>query len=102
MLIPFHCHKMNSIHYEVDISNDKAELYEKLVPVKLLVIVVIYFKRYQSAYCLIQGNCFICSNFLNLIFYLNIIITNVKKTKRLIRTLGPVKCDIYNGLYISP
>ena len=35
---------MNSIHYEVDISNDKAEHFEKIVSVKLLVIVIIYFK----------------------------------------------------------
>jgi len=28
--------------------------------VKLLVIVIIVFKRYPSTYCLIQGSCFIC------------------------------------------
>jgi len=28
-------------HYEVNISNDKAELYEKIVSVKLLAIVII-------------------------------------------------------------
>jgi len=31
--------------------------------VKLLVIVIIVFKSYPSAYCLMQGNCFICSNY---------------------------------------
>ena len=36
-------------------SNEKAELYEKIVPVKLLVIVIIVFKRYPSTYCLMQG-----------------------------------------------
>jgi len=30
-----------------------------LIFVKLLVIVIIYFKRYPSTYCLMQGNCFI-------------------------------------------
>jgi len=28
-----------------------------------LVIVIIDFKRYPSTYCLMQGSCFICSNF---------------------------------------
>jgi len=31
--------------------------------VKLLVIVIIVFKRYSSTYCFMQGWCFICSNF---------------------------------------
>jgi len=31
--------------------------------VKLLVIVIIDFKRYPSTYCLMQGRCFICNNF---------------------------------------
>jgi len=31
--------------------------------VKLLVIVIIVFKRYPSTYCLLQGSSFICSNF---------------------------------------
>jgi len=31
--------------------------------VKLLVIVIIVFKRYPSTYCLMQGSCFICSDF---------------------------------------
>ena len=31
-------------HYKVNISNDKAELYEIIVSVKLLVIVIIDFK----------------------------------------------------------
>ena len=42
-------------HYEVNISNDKAELYEKTVSDELLVIVIILFKRYPSTYCLMQG-----------------------------------------------
>ena len=46
-------------------SNDKAELYEKIVHVKLLVIVIIVFKLYSSTYCLMQASCFICSNFIN-------------------------------------
>jgi len=33
-------------HYEVNISKDKAELYEKIMSVKLSVIVIIDFKRY--------------------------------------------------------
>jgi len=31
--------------------------------VKLLVIVIIVFKHYPITYCLMQGSCFICSNF---------------------------------------
>jgi len=31
--------------------------------VKLFVIVIIDFYRYPSTYCLMQGRCFICSNF---------------------------------------
>ena len=42
-------------HYEVNISNDKAELYEKIVFVKLLAIFVIVFQRYPSTYYLMQG-----------------------------------------------
>ena len=49
-------------HYEVNISNDKAELYEKIVSVKVLAIVIIDFKSCTSTYCLMQGRCFICSN----------------------------------------
>jgi len=33
--------------------------------VLLLVIVIKEFKLYQSTYCLMQGRCFICSNFWN-------------------------------------
>jgi len=33
---------------------------------KLLVINMIDCKRYPSTYCLMQGRCFICSNFQNL------------------------------------
>jgi len=29
----------------------------------MLVIVIIVFKRYPSRYCLMQGSCFICSDF---------------------------------------
>jgi len=38
------------IHYTVNISNDKAELYEEIVSVKLLVIVIIVFKHYSSTF----------------------------------------------------
>jgi len=31
--------------------------------IKMLVIVSIVLKRYHSTYCLIQGSCFVCSNF---------------------------------------
>jgi len=31
--------------------------------VKLLVIAITVFKRYPSTYCLMQGCCFICSDF---------------------------------------
>jgi len=31
--------------------------------VTLLVIVIIVFKRYPSTYYVMQGNCFICSDF---------------------------------------
>jgi len=44
--------------YEVNISNDKAELYEKIVSVKVLVIVIIDFKSNTSTYCLMHGRCF--------------------------------------------
>jgi len=50
-------------HYEVNISNDKAELYEKILSVKLFVIVIIDFKRYPSTNGSMQGGCFICSDF---------------------------------------
>jgi len=30
--------------------------------VKLLLIVIIVFKRYPSTYCLMQGRCFFCSD----------------------------------------
>jgi len=40
-------------------SNDEAELYEKVV----LVIVITVFKRFPGTYCLIQGSCSICSSF---------------------------------------
>jgi len=36
----------------------------EIVSVKLLVIVIIDFKRYPSTYSILQGRCFICSNFL--------------------------------------
>ena len=51
-------------NYEVNILNDKAELYEKIMPVKMLVIVNIDCKHYASTctYCLTQGICFICSH----------------------------------------
>ena len=49
-------------HYEVDISNEEAEYYEKTVSLKLLAIVLIDFKPY-SRYYLKQGSWFVCSNF---------------------------------------
>jgi len=45
------------------ISNDSVELYEKIMSVKLLLIVIIVSKRYRSRYSLMQGSCFICNNF---------------------------------------
>jgi len=33
------------------------------VPVKLFVVVIIDFKRFPSTKSLMQGRCFICSNF---------------------------------------
>jgi len=36
-------------------DNIKAELYKKIVSVKLLVIVIIVFKRCASTYCLINA-----------------------------------------------
>ena len=32
--------------------------------VKLLVIVIIDFKRYPSSYCLMQGKCFVCRKYM--------------------------------------
>jgi len=50
--------------YEFNLTQkDKTEFCENIVSVKLLVIVIIDFKRYPSTYCLTQGRCFICSNF---------------------------------------
>jgi len=69
-------------HYKVNISNDKAELYEKIVYVKLLVIVIIVFKRYPRTCCLMHGRCFICTNLLNLKnIYLKIRITTFNNLK---------------------
>jgi len=47
--------------------------------VTVLVIVIIDFKRYPSTYCLMQGSCFICSDFKHLNIYLKIRITTFKK-----------------------
>ena len=41
----------------------KAELYVKIVSVKLLVIVMIDFKHFPSTDCLMQGWCVICSDY---------------------------------------
>ena len=41
----------------------RKKLSPKIISVKLLVIVYIVFKRYRSTYCLVQGCCFICSDF---------------------------------------
>ena len=46
-------------HYEVNISNDKSELYEKIVSIKLMVIFLNDFLRFPSTTCLKQGCCFI-------------------------------------------
>ena len=43
-------------HNEVNITNGKVELCETVMSVKLLVIVIIDFKRYSSTYCLMQGS----------------------------------------------
>ena len=60
--------------------NDMAELYEKIVSVRLLVIVIIYFKRYPSTYSLMQGRCFICNKFEKLKnIYLKIRITSFNR-----------------------
>jgi len=53
-------------HYKINVSNDKAELCEEIVSIKLLVIVIIVFKHYSSTYCLMQGSCFIWRDFWNL------------------------------------
>ena len=42
-------------HYQVDISNDKAELHEKIVSVDFFVIVIIDFEPYPKTCCLMQG-----------------------------------------------
>jgi len=34
-----------------------------IMSIKLFVIVIIDFKRYPNAHCLVQGRGFICSNF---------------------------------------
>ena len=49
-------------HFKVDISTDIAELHEKMMTVKLLIIVIIVF-NYPSTYCLMQGRYFISSKF---------------------------------------
>jgi len=41
----------------------RKKLSPKIISVKLLVIVYKVFKRYPSTYCLVQGCCFICSDF---------------------------------------
>jgi len=50
-------------HYKVNISNDKAVLYEKIMSVKFLVIVIIVFKHYPGTYCSMQGGWFFVSTF---------------------------------------
>ena len=52
----------------------------KSMSVKLLVTVIIVFKRYPSTHCLMQGRCFFVATFKFelFIFYLNIIITTYK------------------------
>jgi len=56
----FHCQILNSILHILTfkiyaMSNDKVKLYEKIVSVKVLLIVIIDFKRYPCTYCLMQG-----------------------------------------------
>jgi len=46
-------------HYKVNISNDKAVLYEKIMSVEFLVIVIIVFKHYPGTYCSMQGGWFL-------------------------------------------
>ena len=46
-------------HYKDNVSNGKAELYEKIVSAKLLVIVILVFKCYPIHIIY----CFICINF---------------------------------------
>jgi len=56
-------------HYEINLSNDKAEFYEKIMSVKLLVIVIIIvFKRYPSIVYIMQARCFIEATFKFLIY----------------------------------
>jgi len=45
---------------KVKMSKDKAEVYEKIVSFKWLVIVIIVFRRFLRIYYLMQG---ICSKF---------------------------------------
>jgi len=60
-------------HHEVNISKfNKAELNEKIFSVKLLFTVIIVYKRCPSTYCVIQGRCFICSNWIFLFFTSNL------------------------------
>ena len=66
-------------HHKVNISKfNKAELNEKIFSVKLLFTVIIVYKSCPSTHCLMQGGCFICSNFNFLYFYLKFRITTFK------------------------
>ena len=51
------------LRYFFQVSKVGQDLLLKIVSVKLLVIVIIAFKRYPSTYCLVQGRCFICGDF---------------------------------------
>jgi len=53
-----------------------GKLSSKIMSVKLLVIVIIDFKHFPSTYCVMQGSCFISSDFQN--FYFKIRITTFK------------------------
>jgi len=41
--------KIYVINTKSNISNDKADFYENIVPVKVLVIVIVHFNRYPNS-----------------------------------------------------
>jgi len=45
--------------YKANMSNDKAELFEKTLSVKLLVIIIIAYQRYPSTYCVMPASFFL-------------------------------------------
>ena len=54
---------INAILVFLNSSWNLGHVVLKIVSVKLLVIVIIDFKRYPSTYCLTHGRCLICINF---------------------------------------